>query len=65
MRPGLQLKISRLSTCRPLPQIVALMILTITCVGAAISGFGRSCKAFFAGLNERFHRYYREAGASC
>jgi hypothetical protein len=42
--------------CRPVPQIAALMILTITCVGAAISGFGRSCKAFFAGLNERFHR---------
>jgi hypothetical protein len=31
------------------PQIVVLAILTIASVGDAISGFGRSSTAFFAG----------------
>ena len=49
MRPGWQVGTSPLRMCRSVPQIVVLVILTIASVGAAMSGFGRSSRAFLPG----------------
>src|ERR1700683_2180606 len=49
MRPGWQVGTSPLRMCRSVPQIVVFTILTIASVGAVISGFGRSSRAFLPG----------------
>src|SRR5271163_4811254 len=49
MRPGWHVGTSPLRMCRSVPQIVVFTILTIASVGAVISGFGRSSRAFLPG----------------